>query len=186
MILKNIFRTGFLVLCLALLSACSGGGSGEAQALKLYEEKDFSIQVDPSWRVVTSSEFYAEVPKETLVAFSAPESLDGFFINLNISKEVLKQNVTPADYGRANINVSGQNLTDYKKVQEVVLDLDGKPALLHIFQARLNPNESLLRFIQLYTAKANQGYIVSAGVPVDTPENTRNLVGSMVTSFRLK
>ena len=66
------------------------------------------------------------------------------------------------------------------------MDLGGKPALLHIFQARLNPSEKLIKFVQIYATKGNYGYIVSGGMLPDTPKIIRDLVGATVTSFRLK
>jgi hypothetical protein len=175
------------IVFVGLLSGCGGDGSqASTQNLKLYDSMDFSINIDPTWKIINESDFYSEIPKETVVAFTTPEAYNGFFINVNIVKEDLKQNISSVDYGRANINLSAQNLTDYQKVQEVKMDISGKPALLHIFQARLNPSEKLIKFVQIYATKGNYGYIVSGGMLPDTPKQTRDLVGATVTSFRLK
>lgn len=174
------------IVFVGVLSGCGGGGSDTAQSLKTYDSLDFSINIDPTWKIINESDFYSEIPKETVVAFTTPEAYNGFFINVNIVKEDLKQNISSVDYGRANINLSAQNLTDYQKVQEVNMDLGGKPALLHIFQARLNPSEKLIKFVQIYATKGNYGYIVSGGMLTDTPKQIRDLVGAIVTSFRLK
>ncbi|MFH0838069.1 MAG: hypothetical protein V1880_02285, partial [Patescibacteria group bacterium] len=115
-----------------------------------------------------------------------PEAYDGFFINVNVVKEDLTAEVSSVDYARANINLAAQNLTDYEKVQEAQVDLNGIPAMVHIFQARLNPTENLIRFIQLYVAKGKDAYIVTGGMLPSTPKELRDLVGSSVTSFRLK
>jgi len=172
---------------MAFLSGCGGSGqTNVAQNLKAYDGGEFTINIDPSWKIINQSDFYAEIPKETLVAFTAPEAYDGFFINVNVVREDLKQAVSSLDYGRANINLSAQNLTDYQKVQEVQMDMAGKPVLLHIFQARLSPSEKLIKFVQIYATKGNYGYIVSGGMLPDTPQATRDMVGAIVTSFALK
>jgi hypothetical protein len=170
----------------AFLSGCGGSAQTPSASLKTYDGGEFTINIDPSWKIINQSDFYAEIPKETLVAFTAPEAYDGFFINVNVVKEDLKQAISSLDYGRANINLSAQNLTDYQKVQEVQMDMGGKPVLLHIFQARLSPSEKLIKFVQIYATKGNYGYIVSGGMLPDTPQATRDLVGSIVTSFALK
>lgn len=176
-----------LVGLMVFLSGCGGSGqTPAASSLKSYDGGAFTINIDPSWKIINQSDFYAEIPKETLVAFTAPEAYDGFFINVNVVREDLKQAISSVDYGRANINLSAQNLTDYQKIQEVKMDMAGQPVLLHIFQARLNPSEKLIKFVQIYATKDNYGYIVSGGMLPDTPQATRDLVGSMVTSFVLK
>jgi hypothetical protein len=71
-------------------------------------------------------------------------------------------------------------------VQEATVDLAGTPAMVHIFQARLNPTENLIRFVQLYAVKGKDAYIVSGGMLPSTPKELRDQVGASVTSFRLK
>ena len=155
------------------------------QNLKIYEGGDFTINTDPQWKIISQSELYADIPKETVIAFVTPEAYDGFFINVNIVRENLKQEVNNIDYARANINLSAQNLTDYKKIQEAKIDLSGQPALIHIFQARLHATEKLIRFVQLYATKGEYGYIVTGGMLPDTPKEIRDKVGAAVMSFRL-
>lgn len=169
------------------LTSCGGSSSTPAAStLKAYDGGDFTLNIDPSWKIINSSDFYSEIPKETVVAFTTPEAYNGFFINVNVVKEDLKTPATSVDYGRANINLSGQTLTDYQKVQEAIITVGGQPALLHLFQARLSPTEKLMRFVQLYATKGHFGYIVSGGMLPDTPKETRDLVGATVTSFNLK
>lgn len=188
--MKNILKKSLAVLTILLfttvLSACGGGETTTNQNLKTYDGTEFSININPEWKVINRSDFYSEIPKETLVAFTTPEAYDGFFINVNVIKEDLKQNVSSIDYGRANINLSAQNLTDYRKVQEVIMQVGNEPALLHIFEARLNPTEKLIKFVQLYATRGNYGYIVSGGMLPSTPKEIRDLVGATVTSFNLK
>jgi hypothetical protein len=178
-----------IILCglMVFLVGCSGGSTNSAtQNLKPYDGGAFTINVDPSWKIINQSDFYSEIPKETVVAFTAPEAYDGFFINVNIVREDLRQTISSLDYGRANINLSAQNLTDYQKVQEAKMTMGGQSVLLHIFQARLSASEKLIKFVQMYATKGNYGYIVSGGMLPDTPQATRDLVGAMVTSFVLK
>lgn len=176
---KKLFISWALVLAaLGLLSGCGGGDTVSTGSLKTYEGNEFTIEVNPDWKVITPTEFYADVPKETVVAFTAPEAFDGFFINVSVVREDLKQAVSATDYARANINLAGQTLTDYQKIQE--------SGNVHIFQARLNPTEKLIRFVQLYATKGNFGYIVTGGMLPDTDQGLRDQVGAMVTSFKLK
>ena len=187
--MKNLIKTTLAVLVIMLfagfLAGC-GGDEGSAHNLQVYDGGEFTINIDPTWKIINQSDFYSEIPKETVVAFTTPEAYNGFFINVNIVKEDLKQNISSVDYGRANINLSAQNLTDYQKIQETQIDVSGMPAPLHIFQARLNPTEKLIKFVQLYATKGNYGYIVSGGMLPDTPKPIRDLVGATVTSFNLK
>ena len=182
---KKILAVIMIIFFTGLLAGCGGGSATTTQSLKTYQGDEFTIGIDPTWKIINQSDFYAEIPKETVVAFTAPEAYNGFFINVNIVKEDLKQEISSMDYGRANINMSAQNLTDYQKIQEVKMTVGGKPALLHIFQARLNASENLIKFVQLYATKGDYGYIVSGGMLPDTPKQTRDLVGSIVTSFAL-
>lgn len=176
---KKLLLSWALVLAaLGLLSGCGGGDTVSTGSLKTYEGNEFTIQVNPDWKVITPTEFYADVPKETVVAFTSPEAFDGFFINVSVVREDLKQAVSATDYARANINLAGQTLTDYQKIQE--------SGTVHIFQARLNPTEKLIRFVQMYATKGNFGYIVTGGMLPDTPQDLRDQVGAMVTSFKLK
>ncbi len=188
--MKNLIKTTLAVLVIILftgfLAGCGGGNKGPAQNLQLYDGWEFTMSIDTTRKVINQSDFYSEIPKETVVAFTTPEAYNGFFINVNIVREDLKQNISSVDYGRANINLSAQNLTDYQKIQETQIDVGGRPAPLHIFQARLNPTEKLIKFVQLYATKGNYGYIVSGGMLTDTPKPIRDLVGAIVTSFNLK
>jgi len=184
--IKKFLAVLIIMLFAGFLTGCGGGKSTTIQTLTPYEGGDFTINIDPSWKIINQSDFYSEIPKETLVAFTTPEAYNGFYINVNVIKEDLKQGISSIDYGRANINLSAQNLTDYQKIQEVTLEVGGQPALLHIFQARLNPTEKLIKFVQLYATKGNFGYIVSGGMLPDTPKPIRDLVGATVTSFNLR
>lgn len=185
--IKKILAVSAIVFGVAVLAGCGTaeketGGSG----LQAYDGGEYILDIDPAWRVLTPSDFYAEIPKETLVAFTAPETANGFFTNVNVVREDLGQEAASLDYARANINLSAQNLTDYKKIQEAKTAIGESPTLVHIFEARLNPSEKLIRFVQLYATQGRYGYIVTGGMFPDTPKETRDKVGSMVTSFRLK
>lgn len=172
---------------IGLLSSCGGSSTTPSVTnLKPYDGGEFTLSIDPTWKIINSSDFYSEIPKETVVAFTTPEAYNGFFINVNIVKENLGQAASSIDYGRANINLGGQTLTDYQKLQEAQITVGGQPALLHLFQARLSPTEKLMKFVQLYATKGKTGYIVSGGMLPDTPKETRDLVGATVTSFNLK
>lgn len=184
-LIKKLFAVLTILLFVGILNGCGGGDTPATQGLKTYEGGEFTISIDPTWKIINQSDFYAEIPNETIVAFTTPEAYNGFFINVNIVKEDLKQNISSIDYGRANINLSAQNLTSYKKLQEVQIEVGGRPALLHIFEARLSPSEKLIKFVQLYATRGNFGYIVSGGMLPDTPKEIRDLVGATVTSFNL-
>lgn len=180
---KKILAALIIIFFAGFLISCGESSTSTTTTLKAYQGNGFTIKIDPKWKIINKSDFYAEIPQETVMAFTAPEAYNGFFINVNIVREDLKQKFTSVDYGRANINMSAQNLTSYKKVQEVKMTVGGESALLHIFEARLNASEKLIRFIQLYVTSGNYGYIVSGGMLPDTPQTTRDLVGAMVTSF---
>lgn len=187
--MQNFIKKSLAVLTILafgiVLSGCGAAPTPDSE-LKTYDGGAFTIGIDPNWRILNESDFYEEVPDETIVAFTTPEAYDGFFINVNIVEEDLPTAVSSTDYARANISLAEQNLTDYEKVQEAQVDLGGVPAMVHIFQARLNPTEKLIRFIQLYVASGTKGYIVTGGMLPSTPEDIRNVVGASVTSFRLR
>lgn len=188
-LIKKLFAMALILFAVLLLNGCWNNEESAVtpeEQLQAYDGTDFTISMAPSWKVITPSEFYAEIPRETVVAFTTPEAYSGFFVNVNILKEDLKQQVNPIDYARANINLSAQNLTDYEKVQEVAISLGEQKSLLHIFQARLNPAEKTIKFIQTYATQGTYGYVVTGGMLPDTPKEMRDLVGSIVTSFRLK
>jgi len=184
---KKIIASIIVLIMVGFLSGCGDETNTASQGnLKTYEGGEFTIKINPTWKIITKSDFYAEIPKETVAAFTAPEAYNGYFINVNIVKENLKQEVSGIDYARANVNLSGETLTDYKKIQEAKIDISGTPGLVHIFEARLNPSEKLTRFVQLYATKGKDGYIVTGGMLPDTPKEMRDEVGAVVTSFKLK
>ncbi|MBN2086823.1 hypothetical protein JW758_00595 [Candidatus Peregrinibacteria bacterium] len=186
-IIKKTLAVVAIIMLTVILNGCGSTSTNTtANNLQLYEGGEFTINIDPSWKVINKSDFYAEIPQETVVAFTTPESYDGFFINVNVVKETLQQEIAAIDYARANINLSAQNLTDYEKIQEAKIDLGGIPTMVHIFQARLNPTEKLIRFVQLYATKGNNGYIVTGGMLPSTPKELRDQVGAVVTSFMLR
>lgn len=183
-LIKKTLAMLVIVLVTSILSGC--GASAPSVSLNTYDGGTFNIDINPEWKIITESDFYSEIPKETVVAFTTPEAYDGFFINVNVIKETLPTEVSVNDYAQANINLAAQNLTDYEKVQEAQVDAGGRPGVVHIFQARLNPSEKLIRFIQLYTLSGKTAYITTGGMLPSTPEALRNEVGSSVTSFRIK
>ena len=185
--IKKTLAALVIIIFTAFLNSCGGETqTASTQDLQVYDGGEFTINIDPTWKIINQSDFYADIPQDTIVAFTTPEAYDGFFINVNIVKEDLKQEVSAVDYARANINLSAQNLTDYEKVQEATIDIGGVTTIVHIFQARLNPTEKLIRFAQLYATKNNYGYIVTGGMLPGTPKEIRDQVGAIVTSFRLR
>ncbi|MBN2306593.1 hypothetical protein JXD20_01275 [Candidatus Peregrinibacteria bacterium] len=187
--MRDFIKKSLAVLAIVIFTAVLYGCKSESApetGLQSYDGGLYTINISPDWKIITQSEFYPEVPKETLVAFTTPEAYDGFFINVNIIKEDLTSEVSSIDYARANINLAAQNLTDYEKVQEAQVDLNGLPGMVHIYTARLNPAEKLIRFIQLYATKGKDAYIVTGGMLPSTPKEIRDQVGASVTSFRLR
>ena len=186
--MKHPFKkiTSGLALLLIVFGLSGCGGESADAGLKSYDGGTFTINVNPDWQILTQSEFYSEIPKEAVVAFTEAETTDGFYNNVNIVQENLSADTGSIDFGRANINLASRNLTDYTKLDEAQIDLGGTSALVHIFDARLNPTENILHFVQLYTTKNRIGYTVTGAMPVETDQNTRDQIGAMVTSFRLK
>lgn len=174
------------LLIIGLLSSCGGGDEAPSDDTQVYQGDRYTISAPAEWQVVSRSEFFADIPQETLVAFTSPESYDGFFLNISVLREDLNQTVSAIDYGRANINLATQNLVDYEKIQEAQIDVNGNSTLVHIFHARLNPTEKLIRFVQMYVTQGEYGYIISGGMLPDTPKDIRDLIGNAVTSFRLQ
>ncbi len=190
--MKDAFKKIVAVLTLVLLStglsACGGDDEQELVSVDLntYEGDLFTIDIDPTWEVITPSDFYEEMPDETVVGFVTPESYDGFFTNVNITREELTSERTAMEYGNSNINQAAQTLVDYEKIDERQVDLGGVPGVIHIYNSRLNPTEKLIRKIQLYTVNGKTGYIISGGMMTTTPEEERSEVGQMILSFRFK
>jgi len=187
--MKNIFKTsGFLIATIGItlvLGGCFGSGTATTK-LKTFDNPEFTLQIDPTWIILSKSEFETEVPKETLAAFTAPEATDGFFSNVTVTKEDLKQEVSSLDYARANINKAGQLLTQYKKLQEVKIDAAPLKTLVHVFEAQLNPTEKPLRYAQMYITKGTWGYIVTGATLPDSTKELQSAVNGMVASFRVK
>lgn len=178
--------TAGLALFLVILSLSGCGGNSADAGLQSYDGGAFTLNVNPDWQVLAKSDFYSEIPKETQVAFTSAEAYNGFYLNVGITQENLTSDLSSVDYGRANINRAARTLTDYNKTDEAQVDLDGTSALVHVYDARLNPTENIIHIVQLYTTKNRTGYIVTGAMPLDTDEATRNQIGTMVTSFRLK
>lgn len=182
---KGLLVIGMLT-SLTLLSAC-GSEENTDQTFNVYDGESFTINVPNNWDILPPSEFYESIPKETLIAFTAPEELpSGFMMNVNIVKEEdLPKGTLSGDYGQANIQLA-KELTDYSEIQQRSL----ANGTVHIFNARVSPSRPALRLIQLYVIEEKEGktngYIVSGGVPVDTPDETRDLLGATVTSFQIK
>ena len=175
-----------LTLFLAVLSLSGCGGKSADSGLQSYDGGTFTLSIRPDWQVLAKSDFYSEIPKETQVAFTSPEAYNGFYLNVGVTQENLTSELSSIDYGRANINRAGRTLTDYKKTDEAQIDLNGSSALVHVYDARLNPTENIIHIVQLYTTKNRTGYIVTGAMPLDTDQTTRDQIGAMVTSFRLK
>lgn len=183
-ITKKILAVLSIFLIAGLLNSC--GNEAPEEALKAFDGGIFTINIDPGWKVTSQSELGPEAPQGALAAFTSPMSYGGFNAHIGIVEESLKSSVSSIDFGRSNIDLAAQTLTDYKKIQEAEVDLNGTAALIHIFTARLSPTEKELRYTQLYTTKNQNGYTVTAGMALDTPEADRDAIGAAVTSFRLK
>ena len=177
------------MISLALTLAFTLSGCGEEAPesnLGAYDAGSYTINTNPAWTTLTEADFYPGIPEEAKLAFVAPEAYNGFYLNVSVTEEGLDSALSSVDFGRSNISLAARNLTDYEKIQEASVDLGGESALVHIFQARLNPTEKLLRFIQLYATQGQTGYTITGAMPIDTPENLRDEVGAMVTSFLKK
>lgn len=68
---KKLLAAVIVIVSAAFLASCGSGTATTTSNLKTYEGGDFTINVDPTWKVVTRSDFYADIPQETVVAHHA-------------------------------------------------------------------------------------------------------------------
>ena len=79
---KKILAVLGVFLVTGLLTSC-GSDTPEA-TLKNYDGGEFTIDINPTWQILTKSEFYSEIPEEAVVAFTTPEAYNGFYNNVNV------------------------------------------------------------------------------------------------------
>jgi hypothetical protein len=53
------------------------------------------------------------------------------------------------------------------------------------FEAREKPNDTVIRFVQRFAAKGNQGYIILGGTSLQETNSVVNSVASIVESFKV-
>ena len=179
---KRVFLLGAISI---LLLSCSKGGGTETVCAEDYWDGEVGTCLPDKWIVVDSETLLQRgVPPETIVAFQAEQAVSGQFPTVAVTREVLSQEVSAADYSSASIR-SVSVLPGYEQVDSRDIRIDDAKVSLHIFSAQPDTGEPRRRYYQVSLPKGQKGYTITATTPVAIEDAMEKQVLAIIEGFTL-
>ncbi|MFH0770931.1 MAG: hypothetical protein V1926_06195 [Candidatus Peregrinibacteria bacterium] len=155
-----------LLLFSCMFLASCGTAATTASCNKDYWDGTYGTCLPAGWVVMDKETLAARgVPSETVTAFKAEKSVSGQFPTITVTREVLTQPLTPADYSDASIR-SVSVLPKYALIDTKKVSIDGNEVSLHTFSSQPVESDPGRRFFQVSTVQDSVGYTVTAAVPM--------------------
>lgn len=182
-----------LALTTLFLTNCSGSANEEAaqeQGKTLYSGEGFEISVPQDWEVLERDDFTANVPAETQVAFRNNEKSEIFTANVNVTKNILNEEVSSIDFAKSSVAKISQSLLSFEKVREEDYAFaDGDEAINTLwieFQGKESATSDLIRFKQLFVVKNKAAYTITGAMLPTEQESIVKQIDEMLNSFTLR
>jgi hypothetical protein len=180
---------------LLLFSGCFGGDDnsqqkGQLENFNTYKSATFSISKPQQWRVIEQKDFSKDVPEETLVIFRDNVLNDKFTTNANVTKEILKSQMSSYDFAKYQINKNKNTLLNYKEISRddefnILIGGQLQKTILIMFEGKRDEAEPTIRFLQTYAVNGNEAYTVSCAYLKDADETTIENAKNIIKSFKL-
>lgn len=171
-----------IIVSAALLSACGGSSKKtEATCASTYWDGTVGTCLPTGWNALSHDEVIARgMPQEVRIAFQAVDTLSGQFPTVTVTHERLREEMKPADYSAASMELVARR-KDYTKVDATDVTVDGQKVSLHVFSAQPLSEEPKQRFYQLATSAGTDGYVFTAALPLTAPEELVSQVKLILT-----
>lgn len=186
------------IFCL-LLSGCFGGTPSNTTDNKIvapdensliFQNEEFNISFPKEWDVIDKDEFTSNIPESTVVVFRNNVKNESFTPNVNIVRSTITEPIDSLEYGKMVFNRQSMGLTDFREINKIERELiiGGNPtkSTFLVFDARVKPGDSLIRYAQTYAVKKDIAYIITGSFLPDETQNTVQKIENIIKSFALK
>lgn len=194
--LNKVKFFGAILACTFLLSGCFNfGGEPDEPSVeigdnKVYENSAFSISFPRDWEIIEPSDFTDDVPGETQVVFRNNIKNENFTANVNVIRKTLLEPTDTIEYAKMVMNRQSSGLYGYRETRKddsTIMVGDSEQSTFFIgFEARVSPEERLVRYLQTFGIKDKFGYIITGSFAAEESSSVVNTVGEIVKSFRIK
>ncbi|MBD3270834.1 hypothetical protein GF376_04895 [Candidatus Peregrinibacteria bacterium] len=189
-----------IVSSLLVFNGCFGPGdsspapndsnSGQpSEELRSYDNNEIFLTFPSNWDVIQPADFTADVPDETLVVIRNNIKNENFTANVNVTKNELAEQTASIDYATQIINGEKNSLLEFKEISRnrINLPVGNRTFETYLieFEAKLNPTDPALRFIQIAGVKNSTGYVVLGATSLQEQTSVVNSVSNTVKSFKI-
>ncbi len=199
--LKKFQVLGLLVTSILVISGCFNFGSnpGTTTSKPTANDRirtiddlkyDFTIQLPREWDVIEKKDFTADVPPETVVVFRNNIKNEDFTANVSIIRTELQTPKETLEYAKEVINRQKNGLYNYKETKRdlVKIQIGDKnvDTYLTYFEAKKDPGNDVVKFMQTYAVKNNAAYIALGAMSTKENDNNAKTVEDIIKSWKLK
>ncbi len=185
-----------ILIALLIFPGCSKENTVEisektkinTENFKLYGSEEFAIRYPKGWAIETKmSNAY---PKSTLILFINKLSEKSFKENINIDKRELKTGVDNLTFAQNMLSKNESDLIGFQKIaeQNIKIKIAGeeKDTIFAVFEGRNKRDGDKFRFLQVYAVKDTIGYIATATILANSPEEMNNTLSTSVKSLEIQ
>lgn len=196
--MKNLIVSTLLASSL-LLSGCLSPGPQTAQPdpnqpisteTRVYNNNEFSLNFPADWDIIQPKDFTSDIPAETQVVIRNNIKNEDFTANINIIKHSFQSAAKNSlDYGQEILNRQKSGLLNYRETKKEIVKrtISGQTIDTYVveFEAKLNQTDPILKFIQTFATKGNNGYTALGSYSTQENSLVMNQVMETVKSFQV-
>lgn len=156
---------------------------------RVYNNNEFSISFPASWDIIQPKDFTSDIPSETQVVLRNNLKNEDFTANINVIKHSFQTAKNSLDYGQEILNRQKNGLLNYRETKKEIVkrSIGGQSVDTYVveFEAKLNQTDPILKFVQTFATKDNNGYTALGSY--SQLENTIviNQVNQTIQSFQV-
>ncbi len=182
-----------LTLSTLFLANCGGSASEEAageQGKTLYSGEGFEISAPQDWEIIEQKDFTANVPAETQVAFRNNEKSEIFTANVNVTKNILPEEITSINFAKSSVAKISQSLLSFEKLKEENYAFaDGENVINTLwieFQGKQSATSDIILFKQLFVVKGTTAFTATGALLPNENESIVKQIDEMLNSLTLR
>jgi len=189
--MKKNLLAGLIIIFLSINAGCSSLFKKAPEPFKpefegtIYQGENFSIFVVKDWQTIET--FAPEIPKETVVAFRAPEKINDVRPNVAVIKTALPEEISSPEFIEQNLEKYKKSLIDFKEIDQKEIELvknnESEESILVYFSGKQNQDSPLFRFMQTAFVFEQEAYVITATMPDKTTEDMVKITSGMLKSF---
>jgi hypothetical protein len=157
---------------------------------RVFNNNEFSLNFPASWDVIQAKDFTSDIPSETQVVIRNNIKNEDFTANINVIKHSFQNSAKNSlDYGQEILNRQKSGLLNYRETKKEIVkrNIGGQQVDTYLveFEAKLNQTDPILKFVQTFATKDNNGYTALGSYSQLENSIVINQVNQTVQSFQV-